>query len=289
MSVEEEENYADPHGYPRPAKFDKIIPPEEQYVAHGNFRKFSKNGLEKAFVLIVTRTKYYKLEAATSKKLWEKNLLEIQTVQFDDDDPFKITLTCKKTPPSTTKAWIIVPSASHNMDLSEKVIIAETPDAMDEWFIIMRALVRDAWQALFESQYISAPDVYQVHFFAEKINRKGKSQVRCIVVSTEKVYNIDVKAGTLDLGKLKWSFPITSLTNVYVYNTPSNMVLLRINSSHLQKVKPLTSLVLRNKLDRNIIVGEIRRIYFSKKKYHLPKEELEKWNKNSRNSFRNVS
>jgi hypothetical protein len=51
---------------------------------------------------------------------------------------------------------------------------------------------------------VPAPEVYQSHFYVEKMNRKGKLQMRCLVISTVNVYNISVKGGR-GLGKIKVS------------------------------------------------------------------------------------
>ena len=51
---------------------------------------------------------------------------------------------------------------------------------------------------------------------------------------------------------LQWSFPITALTNLYVYNQPTNVLLLKINTAHLQKMKPLTSVLLHDQTERDL-------------------------------------
>lgn len=53
-----------------------------------------------------------------------------------------------------------------------------------------------------KGSYIPSPDAYQCHFYVEKFNRKGKTQIRCLVISTSHIYNISVKSGR-ELGKTK--------------------------------------------------------------------------------------
>lgn len=58
---------------------------------------------------------------------------------------------------------------------------------------------------MYAGSCILAPEVYQCHFYVEKVNRKGKTQIRCLVISSTNIYNLNVKSGR-ELGKPKVIF-----------------------------------------------------------------------------------
>eukprot|EP00026_Physarum_polycephalum_P006349 Phypoly_transcript_06391.p1 GENE.Phypoly_transcript_06391~~Phypoly_transcript_06391.p1 ORF type:complete len:311 (-),score=45.93 Phypoly_transcript_06391:127-1059(-) len=274
-----EEIYTSPTTPICPVAFSKILAPGEDYVVHAKMKKIKKT-TEKKYTFLLTKTSYYKLDPETNTKIWNRNINEIFSVREDADDActFKMVYKRPVSGGNSIKSKVRNTSDTTNVahNTAERLLITETPESRDEWILAIRRLLGDMWQALLENSYVPPPEVYQSHFYVEKMNRKGKLQMRCLVISTVNVYNISVKGGR-GLGKVKWSFPITSLTNLYVYNQPTNVLLLKINTAHLQKMKPLTSVLLHDQTERDLAAAEIRRLFFQKKKYQLPRELGSTW------------
>ncbi len=68
----------------------------------------------------------------------------------------------------------------------------------DETCILFNRLLQDFWQLLFESRLVPSPEIYQFHAFIRKVNRKGREQIRCIVISDKRIYNVKFKPGDPD-------------------------------------------------------------------------------------------
>eukprot|EP01132_Coremiostelium_polycephalum_P005873 gene5873-7305_t len=151
-------------------------------------------------------------------------------------------------------------STSHDSYISEKILIAESEEIRDQWLISLKIITRQLFQKFFESTYIPAPAIYQLHMYVYKTNRKGKNQIRCIVLSTERLYNISVKQ-TLELGKIKWSFPISALKNLQVFKNPSNLLIMCQDNKENSKVKETQQFIFKDQSERNLMVNEMRRIY----------------------------
>ena len=52
---------------------------------------------------------------------------------------------------------------------------------------------------------VGGNEVFQGKFFLTKVNRMGKLQIRCLVISTKSIYNVALKEGNLEVGKAKVS------------------------------------------------------------------------------------
>eukprot|EP00455_Lapot_gusevi_P021562 TRINITY_DN2258_c0_g1_i18.p1 TRINITY_DN2258_c0_g1~~TRINITY_DN2258_c0_g1_i18.p1 ORF type:complete len:334 (+),score=82.74 TRINITY_DN2258_c0_g1_i18:98-1003(+) len=83
-----------------------------------------------------------------------------------------------------------------------------------QWVLILSRLVTDAWQRAFESSIVNAPEVYQYHTFVIKMNHKGVSQERTLVISTQWLYNVEVTHNPTVVKEKKWCLPIAALRSV---------------------------------------------------------------------------
>ncbi|GAM23007.1 hypothetical protein SAMD00019534_061820, partial [Acytostelium subglobosum LB1] len=304
-----EERYLTSPPHPIPSRFEKLViswAQDEHYITHATFRK-SLAG-ETSYIGLLTSYRFYKVDPDTNRMTWSINIVDMHSVEGDEAvDPkiLKIVYHLRPTsgdgnsnnepsPPdsphlgssshqtsgmqrlSMVTASIKRATGSHSTDdsfVGEKSLVAESEDARDQWLIALRQLMRNTFQKLFESSFIPAPAVYQLHLYVYKTNRKGKNQIRCILVSTERVYNISVKQ-SLELGKPKWSFSIGSLKGLQVFKNPTNLLLINIDSSKESgKIKETQQFVMRDTNERNLLANELKRLYTKITKGTLSKEE----------------
>ncbi|EGG22417.1 hypothetical protein DFA_04538 [Cavenderia fasciculata] len=158
--------------------------------------------------------------------------------------------------------------------IREKLWVAESEDIRDQWLIAVRLVSRNLFQKFFESNFIPSPAFYQLHLYVYKINRKGKTQVRCVLISSERFYNISVKQ-SLEIGKVKWSFPLASLKNLQIFKNPPNLLIVHIDNKENSKVKEHQQFITRDSHERNLLANELRRLYNKLTKQQLNKEEKE--------------
>lgn len=86
-----------------------------------------------------------------------------------------------------------------------------------EAVVVVNSMIRDTWQRVCESSLVKAPEVYQFHCNVRKVNRKGKTQDRVLIVSNQWIYNLDsVDEEEETINSFKWSLPIASLLRVAV-------------------------------------------------------------------------
>ncbi|KAM9964726.1 hypothetical protein ACTFIW_004502 [Dictyostelium discoideum] len=162
---------------------------------------------------------------------------------------------------------------SNDNYISEKIFITESEEIRDQWLVSLRLLTRQTFQKYFESTFIPAPAIYQLHIYAYKTNRKGKNQIRCILVSTERCYNISIKTPSLEIGKVKWSFPIAALKTLQVFKSAPNILVLTLDNKENSKVKEVQQFILKDLIERNLLTNELRRIYAKLTKQSLTKDE----------------
>eukprot|EP01112_Ceratiomyxa_fruticulosa_P018118 TRINITY_DN5750_c0_g1_i1.p1 TRINITY_DN5750_c0_g1~~TRINITY_DN5750_c0_g1_i1.p1 ORF type:complete len:358 (+),score=56.30 TRINITY_DN5750_c0_g1_i1:183-1256(+) len=303
-SLEIEEVYTDPTHFPCPIRFDKIVPMNEQYITHALFKKF-KDNTEKLFILLLTTTRYYKISVDSFHQVWSRDLIDLHAIEGDDASsaatPTLLRLVCRVAPKSSreprdssvrNRMSVEGPLTYGLMDknlLKPKSYHAESIEVRDHWLIALRVLLRDMWQQKFESTLILSPDIYQTHVYVDKINRHGKNQVRCVLLSIDRLFNVMSK-GMTEIGKVKWSFPHEAMSKLDMYANPPNLLDIHVDSSNKGvrgKVKNVISLAFKDKLERDMIVAELRRLYFNKTKKHLSKVDIEdEWGKDREKTLR---
>lgn len=75
-----------------------------------------------------------------------------------------------------------------------------------------------------------------VDVYGNKLNENGKLQVRCLVASTTRLYNMKISTPGMELErKAQWAFPIASLVALVTYG---DNPLVRISSSFDSRFYP---------------------------------------------------
>lgn len=88
--------------------------------------------------------------------------------------------------------------------VQERFFWCPSPESRELWMLVLKAALRKLWQSAFEVLVMPPAEVYQIHRFVTKTNEKGRSQVRCFAISTEKIYNLQTPEGyPPSFGKVK--------------------------------------------------------------------------------------
>ncbi|EGC28738.1 hypothetical protein DICPUDRAFT_159779 [Dictyostelium purpureum] len=313
-SHELEDRYGDTTLYPCPSKFEKIVPLDERYITHTVFLKNKSS--ETTFIGLLTSKKFYKVDSDTLKKIWTIDLFDMHSIEGDESpDPktLRIVYHVKQQQTPNQSGQQFDPNHHHHQNINdsnnpelsppdsptiqsristsmakrssndnymaEKILIAESEETRDQWLISLRLLTRQTFQKYFEASFIPAPAIYQLHVYAYKTNRKGKNQVRCILISTERCYNISIKTPSLEIGKVKWSFPIGNLKSLSTFKNAPNTLVLILDNKENTKVKEQQQFILKDQIERNLLINEIRRIFLKITKQHLTKDEKDEFPK----------
>ena len=59
------------------------------------------------------------------------------------------------------------------------------------WFILLHRLSQDYWMKKFE--IFPNGEVYQFHAMLKKINKRGKEQIRFLVITNFRIYNMKIQ------------------------------------------------------------------------------------------------
>jgi hypothetical protein len=86
----------------------------------------------------------------------------------------------------------------------------------DLFELVIHATARNLWQAFFEAQFVSNPDIYQAHCILTKFTRKNKRLTRCLLLTVDKVYNLSLNHA-FEPDKLHWSFGYNSIIDLEVF------------------------------------------------------------------------
>jgi len=146
--------------------------------------------------------------------------------------------------------------------LETKTFKCENEDIRDIWIIALRAILRQYWQFFFESKYIAPPEIYQFHRFVTKTNSKGRSQIRCIALSTDRFYNIQAPEQLpLTPGKIKWFVKVSLIDKVAaVTNEPRTII---VYTSNMQKTRQQVRITFKDLAERDEFVLELSRLYYN--------------------------
>lgn len=166
----------------------------EGYVYMGRFT-YAQN--KQPVLFILGTLKFYELNTSADLKeglLAGRSYLSLNTVEESRSDPEEFVL--------------------HNVARAAVHVRGSSAADVTEAVVVFNAMVRDAWQRVCEATLLKSPEIYQFHSVVRKVNRKGKTQDRVLVVSKEYIYNI----GSISEGieEFKWSLPVESLLRVGV-------------------------------------------------------------------------
>eukprot|EP00474_Spongospora_subterranea_P010382 CRZ10840.1 hypothetical protein [Spongospora subterranea] len=101
-------------------------------------------------------------------------------------------------------------------------------------FIILDYMSKFLWQTLCEESFIPSPEIYQTHVLVLKVNRKGQSQPRVLVLSTCWLYNVECHYGPISIRQAKWAIPVQAIVELQLgYRQESPMLTLLANEEIL--------------------------------------------------------
>lgn len=110
-----------------------------------------------------------------------------------------------------------------------------------QWLFVLQRLIRNGWQARFETDIIREPEYYQRHAFVIK-----KTHDRVLLLSNSWLYNVDVTYKPTVIKGIKWVIPIASLTNITI-NVP-HAVSNDVNHDHTGDNAPYAILAFDEKI-----------------------------------------
>lgn len=175
------------------------------------------------------------------------------------------------------KGWGAGETASNF--LIPRDFICATTDEKDELFSVMRTNLVDTWQAHLECEIESIPptEYYQNHLFLTKRNRKGKLQIRFVVLTDKKMYNFEARmvGRRIEPQKCKWAFPISDLQRVTTYADDPQAFSITVDtkSAERKQVKSSVTYLVDNKHERTLFIREVKRLYFQAEGTELEQEE----------------
>jgi len=146
-----------------------------------------------------------------------------------------------------------------------------------QWVVVFNKLIREVWQRECESLIIKSPEIYQYHAFVIKMNQKGKTQDRTILLSNEWIYNIEVIHNPTSIKDKKWAYPFKSLKAVFVgtengANNPSitlyfnEAIFSKIDKAHIgskkEKMNDKHTFIFFDDAHCIRMVTELKRLFF---------------------------
>jgi len=285
---------------PLPSQFDSIIQfqTSEKYVAHAAcFEQISSSSASsssttgtndanvvslKPCVLLISTVHYYKITTETNVHMeWRKELREIHSLEDCElsSSSSSSLQTATLLQPEAIKIVSHLPLAKSKVGstklgefIEERTFVFDSQEIREEWMLLLRALVRNIWQAQFEHSYLQAPEIYQLHKFVTKVNNKGRNQVRCLAISTERVYNIQAIQGyPPSPGKIKWYFKINTIKKIASVEDNEGGRTLVISTS-LPKGKTEVTFIFKDSKERREVLHELRRLFIAQSNIKLVEE-----------------
>jgi len=256
--------------YPCPKQFEDQFPSWDHYIAHNTFA-CTTNAAKETFIILITDRNIYKYTTG-NRKIWQRDIRDIHTIEPGSNRSFSIIYRFPK------QGKLLSGGEDYLAQLHKETCEAESAEVKDMWLVMLSRVLRITNQKFFENSYVPAPEVYQWSVYVMKFNGKGKKQLRCLACSTQRLYNIDVKAGSLELGKTKWAFTISSCTSVIKYDNNPFIFTLNVapgTPSGSYRSKPMGSMCsfgTRTELEKNWIIADVKRIFFICTKGHLKEE-----------------
>ncbi|EFA85175.1 hypothetical protein PPL_02175 [Heterostelium album PN500] len=293
-----EEKYADTSLYPLPVRFEKLIPLDERYITHSTFLK---NKTETSFIGLLTSAKFYSVDPDTNKQKWIINLFDIHSIEGDESiDPKMLKIVYHIRPTSGTSG-----TSTSSGNLNSTIVggggggggtsnggIGTVGNSLSSSTDNMNPSPPDSPNIsggggglhrigqLTATALKKATNASDSNFIGEKVFIAESEDIRDQCYSSNHLYRrpqsinyISTVKQNLELGKVKWSFPITALKNIQVFKSPTNLIVLNLDNKENSKVKDTQQFILRDIFERNFVVNELRRLYNRSTKQHLTKEE----------------
>jgi len=228
-----------------------------RYIYHSKFLFLQHRNTDSEVTLLVTNNQLYCiLENAThdlSSILWVKSLKEIHSVlpigMAGQDLRFSLVF---QNPVTKSK----LRSTKLEEFLEEIEFSASSSEIRDDWIVVMKEVLNRVWQPQFELLYMQSPEVYQFHIMANKVNDKGRFQIRCLAFSKERFYLFHVpESHPLNPGKIKWSSKITNIKKIaHTPDNPDGFTL-------VDEIKGPRIWHFQSNLEKEAVLKEIKRLY----------------------------
>ena len=122
------------------------------------------------------------------------------------------------------KIQYYLPRANAKMPVTERTVTFETRAQRDLFVIVFRRLCRDAWQQFYESKWIKAPEIYQLHRACLRYNNKGRRSPAVVALSNTKMYILNPEKGSLFSSELSGSCALKEINAVASHTNCDTLV-----------------------------------------------------------------
>jgi hypothetical protein len=215
-------------------------------------------------------------EAAGSVWRKRKDLMDLHSVEVDAQDSRVFTTYIYKSHARLNMSkmrGILGMGMDFNSFLQRRRYLCDSAAECFQWVFVLNRAVRNVWQREFERAVVPAPEVYQRHGFAIKVNRRGKAQDRLLVLSTGWVYNVEVTHNPTRVKGKKWALPVGSLSRLTLIDDARLIVRFDsaraaglLDDAHLgdkgSSVNDQHVFVFRTAHERQQIVADLARLYY---------------------------
>jgi len=257
--------------FPCPTPFQGHFPGVDHYLSHAVFR----NPMTKeSFVIMITDRNMYKY-TPQYKKVWQTDLRDIHSIDIDakTHEVMTLAIRCNKNNQLVGKKG---GSGLYAELIHTELCQAESIMARDLWATALSRVCRISYQKYFENTTVPNPEVYQWNVYMNKLNETGKLQVRCLVASTTRLYNIRVMPGVELDRRPQWAFPIASLVALITYGDNPLMFSFRVTpktpsgTGRAAPMRELVTYVVSHVNERNFLLQDLKRLY----RYNVPNKSL---------------
>ncbi|KAJ5079946.1 hypothetical protein M0811_14321 [Anaeramoeba ignava] len=253
-------------------KYQEYLEKDETLKYEG--RLFQPTKEDKPVILVLTNKRLGKIDPKTAKVKFN-DLWSIHSIENDAESSYIFQLFVYK----KSKSRFLKSATDINSYLKVQSYLCESTEKRTEWVDSFYEALRDFWQQFFEKQYVPEPEIYQVHALLTKFNRKKKKQIRCLVLSTERVFNIGVKLSDMKPSKVRWAIPLSRLEKVLLYRNNLRAFGIQINNTALKKnsqskMSTIYSFLAKDIEEREMIVQELHILYLNKMGKQVSIEEM---------------
>lgn len=198
-----------------PDKFAGKVSSSESYVMHLMSTRIGKKKEQR--VLLLTRKSLYQFNPYDNSLISRVDLREVyrtHSIQGLTGVTVVFLVTTLNLKRVKVDGW---GTGDASWKSTKRVdFLIDSVETSFDFAVALSQVLTDRWQQLWEVdlKVVPAPEIYQEHFFATKVNRKKKLQNRYLVVSTHRIYNVDVGKRGIDPRGTKWSVAFNDILSV---------------------------------------------------------------------------